>query len=162
MGRKGYKDPPRELGTNALEALNSIYLPCIVVKNDINPGRRSYLYAVNNSLQSKKGLEILLKLVRPKDTLALIHFASDEGDNEYLSDLTSYFQTELDNFGPADSTFTVEVKGHGVAITHAIADYVNQRNPDFFAIAPRAKVGISSISSTIVNHVTSSIILCKV
>lgn len=139
VGRKGFKDPPRELGTNALEALNSIYLPCIVVKNEVNPGRRSYLYAVNNSPQSRKGLEILMKLVRPKDSLSLIHFASDEGDNEYLADLTSYFQGELDNFGPVDSSFTVEVKAHGVAITHAIEDYVNQRNPDFFCNCTQSK-----------------------
>lgn len=163
VGRKGFKGDKKTLGTNALGALNDLHYPCIVVKRPIQEIRRTFIFAVNLSSQSKQGLDLLLQLIRPKDSLTLIHMYDDsEGDTSYFAELKEYYTNELENFGPAESAIRMVAKPRGLAVTQAIANYVNEIDPDFFAIAPRAKVTISSISTYIVNHVDCNVILAKV
>lgn len=163
VGRKGSLDDPNKLGSNALGALSLLHTPCIVIKRPLNEGRRKFIYAVNLSPQSKQGLDVLLQLVNAKDSLILIHLYDDaEGDQPYFEELRSYYGDELDKNGPADFDIRLIPKPRGVAITKAVADYVNESGCDFFAIAPRAKQTISSISTYIVNHVEANVIFCKV
>ena len=164
VGRKGSKDEKNKLGTNALGALASLHYPCIVVKKEIPSVHRKFVFAVNLSPQSKQGLDVLLQLVNAKDSLILIHMYEDSGeaDLSYFNELKEYYKHELDTYGPADTDLRLVAKPRGVAITKAIADYVNEEACDFFAIAPRAKQSISSISTYIVNHVDCNVILAKV
>ena len=163
VGRKGEKEDRRVLGTNALSALSNLHYPCIVIKKPVVESRRKYIFAVNLSSQSKQGLDVLLQLTNSKDVLKLVHFYDDSnGDDSYFGELKDYYSRELDAYGPADSAVHLFPKPRGTAITTAIADYVNEEGCDFFAIAPRAKVMISSITTYIVNHVDANVILCKV
>jgi hypothetical protein len=75
--------------------------------------------------------------------------------------MQAYYEAELEESGPANFTFSfVEYAGE-VQVTHAISDYVNDANPNVFAIAPRATRDRSSITDYIVNHVFTSVLLCK-
>ena len=132
------------------------------MKGPIPTAERKFLYAVDDSTRSKKGLDILLKLVRPKDTLALVHFYSRDSDLEYLEGLKTYFESELNSVGPVSATYQAIEEEVGVAITSTIANYSNQYNPDFFVIAPRATITISTVSVYVVNHVSASVIFVKV
>jgi hypothetical protein len=134
----------------------------MVIKRVVPEGRREFVYAVNFSEQSKRGLDVLLRVINPRDSLTLVHFSDPEAeDNEYIGEMVSYYERELDSYGPARADVKVIEKERGVAITATIADYVNAGNYDFFAIAPRAKIVISSITTYIVNRVDCNVILCK-
>jgi hypothetical protein len=163
VGRKGSKEVKGTLGTNALGALNQLHYPCIVIKNSVPETRRKFIYAVNLSHQSKQGLDVLFQLINSKDTLILIHFYDDSnGDDSYFTEMRDYFHHELDTYGPADTDIRILPKPRGMAVTKTIAEYVNEQGCDFFAIAPRAKISISSITTYIVNHVDANVILAKV
>lgn len=163
VGRKGSKDEKGQLGTNALGALAVLHYPCLVIKRPITEGRRKFIFACNLSSQSKQGLDVVFQLANSKDSLELVHFYDDSnGDDSYFSEMREYYSRELDTYGPADTEIRILPKPRGLAITKAIADYVNEVGCDFFAIAPRAKISISSITTYIVNHVDANVILCKV
>lgn len=140
-----------------------LHYPCIVVKKNIPESRRKFIFAVNLSPQSKQGLDVLLQLVNSKDTLILLHMYDDAaGKPSYLQELKDYYDSELEAYGPADTEVRMVVKPRGEAVTQSIAEYSDQEGCDFFAIAPRAKISISSITTYVVNHVDANIILCKV
>ncbi len=103
-----------------------------------------------------------MKLVRPKDSVALVHFYDrDNSDLEYLKELQSYFESELNTNGPVESSFRI-IEKIGVMTKVAIADYANEYDPDFFVIAPRATISISTVSTYVVNHVSASVVFVKV
>jgi hypothetical protein len=47
------------------------------------------------------------------------------------------------------------------SIKESMVAYVNARNPDFFALAPRAQVQLTSVTEYVIANVNSSVILCK-
>jgi hypothetical protein len=161
-GRKGVKENPTMLGSNVVHALNELRYPCIIIKKPVPLMHRKFIYAVNNSEQSKKGLDILLTIVGPRDSLELVHMYDADSDDAYVQPLKKYFDDELFRYGPVDSKITIFRKDHGKIFTTCICEYVEERVPDFFAIAPRAKQGISSVSNHVVNHITANIVLCKI
>jgi nucleotide-binding universal stress UspA family protein len=153
----------KELGSNALQALSVLHYPIIVIKRPLRDGPLKYLYAVNGSMQSKNGLDILLKIIKPRDTLILLHVMDSETPDVdgYLPDMKAYYKRELEEYGPPDSTLRVFMKERGTAITSAIVNYAEEENPDFFVIAPRSKINVSSITEYIINHLSMSVVLCK-
>lgn len=164
MGRKSSKSRPSELGSNALQALSALHYPIIVIKRPLRDGPLKYLYTVNASMQSKSGLDILLKIVKPRDTLILLHVMDAETPDVdgYLPDMKAYYERELSEYGPPDSHFRIYEKGRGTAITSAIVNYAEDEDPDFFVTAPRSKISVSSITEYIINHVSMSVVLCKI
>jgi nucleotide-binding universal stress UspA family protein len=164
VGRKGSKSHLAELGSNALQALSLLHYPIIVIKRPLPDGPLRYLYAVNGSMQSKSGLDILLKIVKPRDTLILLHVMDSETPDVdgYLPDMKAYYERELAEYGPPNSSLRIFMKERGMAITSALVNYAEEDNPDFFVIAPRSKISVSSITEYIINHVSMSVVLCKI
>lgn len=137
---------------------STLHIPGIIIKRPIPKTAKSYIYAVNNSLRSKKGLDLLLQLLGPRDSLRCVHFTNpDDVDN----DIEEYYKDELLENAPVNSEFVCIHKTPGDPLTHVIVDYVNNELPDFFVIAPRAKKELSSITEYIMNHVMCNVILCK-
>jgi nucleotide-binding universal stress UspA family protein len=75
--------------------------------------------------------------------------------------MRTHYQQDLDESGPFNSKFEIVEKDRGQSLTHAMADYANSSQCDFFAIAPRAKRRLSSVSDYVVNHVHCNVILLK-
>lgn len=136
----------------------TLHIPGIIIKRPIPKTAKSYIYAVNNSPRSKQGLDLLLQLLGPRDSLRCVHFTNPDDVDE---DIEEYYKEELLENAPVDSEFVCIRKTPGDPLTHVIVDYVNDESPDFFVIAPRAKKALSSITEYIVNHVTCNVILCK-
>ena len=77
---------------------------------------------------------------------------------------------QLQLYGPKNSKFK-SLKVHVSSdedklvtlgrVQRTLVRYVNKSNPDFFAIAPRAKMDYSSVTEYVIGHVTSSVIICR-
>ena len=160
-GRKGPKSSPAHVGSNTDLALRGLHVPTIIIKKFIPRGPRSFLLCVDDSDLSRRGLDILLRLVNPRDSIACVHFTSRESDHQRSESLRRSYEEDLEMYGPLQSSFQLVEKPMGKPLTHAIADFVNDSDCDFFAIAPRARHRLSSISEYVVNHVACSVILCK-
>lgn len=160
-GRKGPKEMPESLGSNTDTALRNLHLPCIIIKQPVVSRPRHFIMAVNDTELSRRGLDILLRLTNSRDKVTCVHFISPDDDDKDLTDMKSYYESELEEYGPINSKFQVVTKERGEAITHTISNYVNNSDCDFFAIAPRAKHRLSNISGHVVNHVKCNIILVK-
>lgn len=160
-GRKGPKESPTALGSNTDQALRTLHLPCIIIKTPVHRGPRSYIMAVNGTETSHRGLDILLRLVNPRDSVRCVYMTNPDEDPEETEPLKEYYDRELQEFGPVDSAFMTVEKPQGQALTKALADYVNNSDCDFFAIAPRAKHRLSSVSEYVINHIKCNVMLCK-
>lgn len=164
-GRKGPKQKPRVLGSTTDLALRSLPVPLIVVKRQsFASGPRQFVFAANFTEESKKGLDILLTLVSPRDSLRVIFVrhtsdrTDDIADSQYY-----YFSNELTENGPTDSAFQILDVPDEITIAEAVVEHVNGPHlPDFLAIAPRAHVdGLSSSTEYIMEHSAVSVILCR-
>jgi len=161
-GRKGPKNQRTTLGSTIDQALRHLKYPCLVIKEVLPAGPKTYMMAVDVKDVSKRGLDILLTIVNAKDTLLLVHFLPEgEHFNEEKIDMKEYYESELEHSGPAIHSFTFVTRAGEVPLTHAISSYVNEANPHVFAIAPRAVREWGSITDYIVNHVSPSVLLCK-
>lgn len=160
-GRKGPKSSPTSVGSTIDLALHGLHTPCIIIKRPICRGPRNFVMCVNDTQQSRLGLDILLRLVNPRDTVICVHFTSMESDISQCEAMKRSYEEDLEIYGPLNSLFCLVEKPMGKALTHAMVDYVNEAECDMFAIAPRAKHRLSSISDYVVNNVQCSVMLCK-
>jgi hypothetical protein len=126
-------------------------------------------------------LDVLLRLVYPRDTLQLIHFAPVGVLDADLNLIREYYESELRRVGPVNSQFRVITLpannnnvasvgtegggggniGNGSTLAETVAEYVNENDPDFFALSPRAKESLSGISEYLIQNVRCSVVLCK-
>jgi hypothetical protein len=120
--------------------------------------------AVNQTIVSKRGLDILFQFLNPRDTLLLVNFTHPPSGDALAEDqkqfMRSYYEKELEAYGPVNSSFKFIEYEH-VHVTDAMADFVNESTADVFAIAPRASKDRSSITEFVVNHVPMTVFLCK-
>jgi hypothetical protein len=65
-GRKGPKNQPTTLGSTTDQALRQLSYPCLVIKELLPAGAKTYMMAVDWTSCSKRGLDILLTLVNSK------------------------------------------------------------------------------------------------
>lgn len=137
----------------------------MIVKNLVPAGERSYLMAVNGSNVSKRGFDILMRLVNPRDTVQLVFFAHsynhDVSAAEEKDDIHDYYTKELREVGPVNSEFRIVEYPANTDLAHAIVDYANESSADVFAIAPRATRNPSSITEHILSNVLITVLLCK-
>jgi len=163
-GRKGPKETKASIGSTADKALRNLHYPCLIVKNQLPEGARKIIMAVTDTNVSKRGLDILMRLVNSKDELILVHFLHKTFDGPHglrLDAMRDYYDKELNHIGPARSRFEFVEYAHEDLST-AIVDYVNNEDVDLFAIAPRAKRETSSITDGVINRVNVSVLLCKI
>lgn len=120
--------------------------------------------AVNESSASKRGFDILMAFVNPRDKVTLVHFTHGMLDPVLKHEkeaLREHYERELQHMGPPDSSFVFSEFQTGVPPAEAIVEYVNNSEADIFAIAPRASKDRSSITEAVVNNVLVSVLLCK-
>jgi hypothetical protein len=164
-GRKGPKDKPRVLGSTADLALRTLPVPVIVAKRPISAtGSRHFVFAANFTEASKKGLDILLTLVSPRDTLRVIFVRHASDSTEEIADsLYYYYSNELTENGPVDSAFQIMDVPDERSVAETVVEFVNGPHmPDFLAIAPRPHVnGLSTSTEYIVENSAVSVILCR-
>lgn len=158
------------LGNVADLALRRVHLPIIITKGKIPPkGPKKYIMAVDDSEQSKRGLDILLTLLTPKDILRIVHVCGagdstkfmDEGGENTIEKIKTYYEDEIDIIGPVDSKVVMLAVEGGVSQVNTLIEYVNNEQPDFLALAPRAQVQNTSFTEQVMYRVYSGIILCK-
>lgn len=173
-GRKGIKqEHPTSLGSNADLAVRSLHIPCIIAKKHLHSEPRHYIFTANASLSSKCGFDIILQLVRSCDTLTVLYVVDftersrSDGDTTntptqgQIEALRSYYDEELYKYGPRTCNCTVSYVAENLTVAQHITEYVNDKNPDFLALAPRAKDDLSPTTDYLIGHVRASIILCK-
>lgn len=173
-GRKGIKQAhPTSLGSNADLAVRSLHIPCIIAKRHLHSEPRSYIYTANASLCSKCGFDILLQMVRSCDTLTVLYCVdftersrfdgdtSNTPSQEQMDEMRNYYESELYKYGPRTCSFVQSYVAENLTVARHIADYVNEKDPDFLALAPRAKDDLSPTTDYLISHVRASIILCK-
>eukprot|EP01032_Pedospumella_encystans_P015932 gene15932-18197_t len=164
-GRKGPKERRASIGSTADHALRNLHYPCMIVKNLVPAGERSYLMAVNGSNVSKRGFDILMRLVNPRDTVQLVYFAysynHDLTNAEEKDHITDYYTKELREIGPVNSEFKIVEYAANMDLAHSIVEYANESSADVFAIAPRATRNPSSITEHILTNVLLTVLLCK-
>lgn len=137
----------------------------MIVKNLVPAGERSYLMAVNGNNVSKRGLDILMRLVNPRDTVELVYFSysynHDLTNAEEKDNISEYYTKELREVGPVNSSFKIVEYPANTDLSHAIVEYANESTADVFAIAPRATRNPSSITEHILSNVLLTVLLCK-
>ena len=164
-GRKGISkaDGPTTIGSTADFAMRTIRLPIVIIKNAVTTAPKSFIMAVDGSDISKAGLDILYYLIKPQDTLTLIHVYEMGMASE---DVEKYYTKELTENAP-----TVNVKYQSImkeqnstSVADILAGMVNENAPDFFAIAPRTRINKSTytVTESLILSVKSNIVLCKV
>lgn len=123
------------------------------------------MMAVDDSTASRRGFDILMRLVNPRDTVRLVHFTHplkyDPRLTEEKQRVKKYFEKDLSEIGPVDSQFEFVEYPKGEDLVQTLVDYVNDSPADIFAIAPRATRDHSSITERIVNSVRITVALCK-
>mmetsp|Transcript_16693 Transcript_16693/g.16789 ORF Transcript_16693/g.16789 Transcript_16693/m.16789 type:complete len:498 (-) Transcript_16693:262-1755(-) len=244
--------------------LRSIPFPTIIAKRLCPDGVRTYMMAVDDSKISKRGFDLLLTMINPRDTLICVHVEVDQSDissagiqeeekwdqeegdkierdeekgsgfeadlkseikqlssnpaiasiqfkesraddyyalspcaspvpfpstSKYISSSsssllkppttlvspsgqisTSYsdaqkyrdeLKDDLFKRGPMESEYVLIPCLQGKTIQDTLIEYVNNKDPDFFAIAPRTKADLSYMSEYLMIRINASIILCK-
>lgn len=163
-GRKGPKAQYSTLGSTVDLALRQVHVPCVIAKKPVTPGPRNFVMCVNYSTSSKKGLDVLLQIVRPRDSLHLLFVEREQSDPSKIHTIQNYYEEELALAGPVNSLFIRMPMGSHQSVQDAIVDYVNgPQCPDYVALAPRALVdrSHSPITEHILTHCRANIILCK-
>lgn len=165
-GRKNEMENCRSfMGSSTDMALRTVPIPIIIAKRECPRENKTYTYAVDGKSKSKEGLDVLLTLVMPRDTLIIIHVVDSNLDPiaEAEVEVTKrYYEEELRRAGPVSSRFMLLVRETGVPLLDCLVEYVNNEiNPDFLVLAPRAKKQMASITEQVILKATASIILCK-
>ena len=118
--------------------------------------------AVNDNNVSKRGLDILMRIVNPRDKVRLVYFANhDISSPQEKSMIHDYYTKELLEVGPPNSEFKIVDCPPHTTLSNSIINYANESTADVFAIAPRAARNPSSITTEILNNVLITVLLCK-
>ena len=154
------------LGSTADLALRSVHVPCIIAKRCCpHPGStKVFMLTVNFSECSKRGLDVLLRLVGPRDSLRVVFVQRPETDPEKIQNMQNYYENELHQYGPFDSRFSRLRIDHHQSVASAIIDHANgPHSPDFLVLAPRSHPNRvhSLVTEEIIVKARPSIILCK-
>lgn len=153
------------LSSNCDRVLRTIQLPCFIAKRQITSKRqgKEWAMAVDGTIYSNRGLDILLSLVRSRDIVHLFYIYNDTESEEHLNFMKIHYENDLQEYGPVTTSFSLIRQDLGKDLQHALTDYVNQLNPDIFVLSPRARstLTLSPITDYVINNVVSSILVCK-
>jgi nucleotide-binding universal stress UspA family protein len=154
------------LGTSDI-SLDAIHLPCIVIKSLIQSTERTgtiYLLAVNETLRSRRGLDILKKLLNPRDTLRMLYVTSRDTSHEQLNEVQTYYNQEIQYYLPVNSSLTMMTMA-GRMLPDVILQYATEISCDFIAISPRPKrekrEGAMSVTEQILLKSNCNVVICK-
>jgi hypothetical protein len=148
-------------------AMRNIHMPIIIIKNEIVPGPKSYVMAVDGTEVSATGLDILFTLIKPQDSLTIVHVTEvkiDKLGNSTIDNVTDQYEKELEDNAPTTNvTFKAILMADGKTVAELIQEQVEEIGPDFFALAPRANPDnmLTSLTEQMIVSVKSNIVLCK-
>ena len=150
------------MGSSANHVIRETHIPVILMKRPNKGEQRSYVFAADASLRAKKAFTQLLPLIRPKDTLTIIH-VEESGKNPDVytspSETKAYYEKEIDEFCPVGTKY-ISIVDEG-AVIDLIINKVDDIDPDYLVIAPAAIKGISSIAESLMSKTSSNLILIK-
>ena len=152
------------MGSSANHVVRETHIPIILMKRPNTGENRSFVMAVDASLRAKKALTQLLPLVRPKDSLKIIHAEevekpTDTAINTSPFDTKAYYEKEIEEFCPVNTEY-ISLIGEGSA-TELICNKVDELDPDYLVLAPAAVRSISSVTETLMSKTSSNVILIK-
>lgn len=150
-------------------AADSWGIECLsgIIKEQVSEGPKSYLMAVDESDRSKIGLDILFTLIKPHDTITVIHVtavALDELGNAESNLIYDYYTGTLSDDAPTTNTKFISIlKKEGKTVGELIKEKVDELEPDFFALSPRRdpEHKITALTEQMIVSVKANIILCK-
>ncbi len=102
-----------------------------------------------------------MRIVNPRDRITCVHFYQSDNDVRQYDAMKQQYERDLEEYGPLNSSLVMIEKERGKSLTHSIVEYVEDSECDIFAIAPRARQSLSSLSDYVVNHVSCNVLLCK-
>lgn len=119
--------------------------------------------AVDGSPYSARALDILLRLISPKDHLTCFYVMNSTEDQEHVENMRRFYEEDLELYGPLHSSFDLVEMQIGVDLKHTIVDYVNSIEPDFMALGPRARptLTLTALTKHILDNVSCSLVVCK-
>lgn len=152
------------MGSTANHVIRETHIPVILVKRANKGENRTFVMAVDASLRAKRALAQLLLLVRPKDTLKIIHAQelekpTDTAINTSPNETKAYYEREIEEVCPMNTEY-ISLVGEG-DVTDLIINKVDELDPDYLVLAPAATRVISSVTETLMSKTSSNVILIK-
>lgn len=148
-------------------SLDSIHLPCIVIKSFVQTTEKhpaTYLLAVNETLRSRRGLDILKKLLNPRDVVKMLFVSSRDTSDESIAQVQSYYNHEIQYYLPPGSTLTI-IPMSGRMLPDVILQYGNEIQCDYIAVSPRPKyerrTNAMSVTEQILLKSNCNVVICK-
>lgn len=185
-GVKGEKVENSVLGSVTDIALRSVHMPVVICKHLCPAESRFFVIAVDGSEHSRNGFDIALALVNPRDTLRCVtvkrdaeaskpateHKLNGSMDDKVFQELThqiksspeaiaEYYTAEMQSYGPADSEFVTLTCSAKQTVAECLVEYSDSVRADFFAVSPRARPMLTSVTEYIIVAAKANIILCK-
>jgi len=131
------------LSSNCNWFIRSLQLPVLVAKKEL-PGRsapKTWMMAVDGTVHSNRALDMILFLIKPKDSLELFYVYSDvmnRKEEDYMKFIKAHYENELAEEGPTNSSFNLIPQQIGVSLSNSVVNYVNEKSPHFLCLGPRA------------------------
>lgn len=152
-------------GTFTDFAVRHCHMPVVVVKNICPLSARFFIIAVDGSPLSKRGFDVVITLINPRDKLRVINvynpLKTGSGCEPPPEEIEEFYSNELKTIGPSDSKFKTLVKEGGVSLAEMLVEYANHNRADFFALSPRTRPELSAITEYVICNVNANVILCK-
>jgi hypothetical protein len=141
------------------------YMPIIICKSLCPQTQRLFILAVDGSPLCKRGFDICLTLINPKDSLRIVNVYNPRktgtGCEPPPDEIEEFYNHEIESFGPYDSTFTTVTCPVGSSIASCLVEFSNSVGGDFFILSPRTRRYMSATVEHVIAHCQASIILCK-
>jgi len=164
----------------------AVHMPVVICKHLCPAESRFFVIAVDGSEHSRNGFDIALALVNPRDTLHCVtvktgsegckpateHKADNSMDDKVFQELThkmksspeaiaDYYTAEMQSYGPANSEFVTLTCSAKQTVAECLVEYSDSVRADFFAVSPRARPMLTSVTEYIIVSAKANIILCK-
>jgi hypothetical protein len=165
VGRKGRKEDENVMGSFTEYSLFHAYMPIIICKTLCPQTQRLFILAVDGSPLCKRGFDICLSLINPKDSLRIVNVYNPRktgtGCEPPPYEIEEFYNHEIESFGPYDSTFTTLTCPVGSSIGSSLVEFSNDIGGDFLILSPRTRSYLSATVEHVVTHCRASVILCK-
>eukprot|EP00602_Paraphysomonas_sp_CaronLab_P002209 CAMPEP_0185029160 /NCGR_PEP_ID=MMETSP1103-20130426/15294_1 /TAXON_ID=36769 /ORGANISM="Paraphysomonas bandaiensis, Strain Caron Lab Isolate" /LENGTH=388 /DNA_ID=CAMNT_0027563805 /DNA_START=38 /DNA_END=1204 /DNA_ORIENTATION=+ len=165
VGRKGRKVDETSVGSFTDLALRNCHMPIVICKSLCPPSSRVFVVAVDGSPLSKRGFDLAMTIINPRDILHVVNVynprKTGSGCEPPPEEIEEFYEKELEHIGPANSRFKTVICSAGNSVARSLVEYSNEVGADFFVISPRTRPYLSPKSEYIICHVNASVVLCK-
>lgn len=164
-GDNDEKEENKIMGSFTEYCLYHAYMPVIICKSLCPSTQRLFILAVDGSPLSKRGFDICLTLINPKDSLRIVNVYNPRktgtGCEPPPYEIEEFYNHEIESFGPYDSTFTTLTCPVGHSIGDCLVEFSDNVGGDFLILSPRTRRYMSATVEHVIAHAKASIILVK-